>query len=306
MYNESIKKRYIEEKEKTTVLPKGYLTTQFEKVSFTEEELGKDLCDFTTYEIIALYKVLNLHSIESLHNLNSQLSMYTQFCIRENLVADNQNHFSEISMEILGSCVNKAILDMRIVSRKTVLEWIKDLPNPKDQFVLLALFELGKSANYKEITNMKITDINGNTVKLEDGRVVSISKELATIAQESYDAKVYYATTGKGLKTMPLVCYDDRVILEYPNVSSSVDEYQRGRRLYNSIMRSLDFLGIVRMCSANALSDSGKIHMIHERAASLGMTPMEYVNSENIKEVEYQYGCVIYKSLFCQKYKEYL
>ena len=41
----------------------------------------------------------------------------------------------------MRGCVNKALFNMKIVSKNTILNWVEQLPNPKDQFVLLGLFE---------------------------------------------------------------------------------------------------------------------------------------------------------------------
>lgn len=306
MYNEKIKNRYIAEKENEVVLPNNYLVLQFNYVEEMERELDKDVSNFTTYEIIEYYKISNFSSLESLQNLNSQFNMYTQWCLQENLVKDNQNHFLEITKEIISGCVNKAALDRKIVSRDTVLKWINELPNPRDQFIMLSLFEYGKSKNFVDIVNVELTDIVGNTLKLQDGRVVNISNRLRQIAENSYYETTYYSISGKGIKTMTLVNNGDKIVKDYPNAKIDVSEFQAGRKIYNSITRSLDYVGAIDWCSANSLSESGKLHMIKERAKELNITPMEYLYSDKIQEVEKQFGCNIVKSVYSIKYKEYL
>lgn len=306
MYNEEIKNRYIIEKENEVVLPNNYLVLQFNYIEEMEKELNKDVSNFTSYEIIEYYKICNFYSLESLQVLNSQFKMYTQWCIQENLVKDNQNHFLEVTKEILSSCINKAVLDRKIVSRETVLKWVNELPNPKDQFIMLSLFEYGKSKNFIDIVNVKIYDIDGNKLKLQDGRIVEISDKLRTIAEHSYSEDIYYSISGKGVKKMPLITYENRIVKDYPNARNDVSEFQFGRKIYNSITRSLDYVGVLDWCSANSLSESGKLHMIKEKAKELGKTPMQYLYSDNLREVENQFGCNIVKSVFSVKYKEYL
>lgn len=305
-YNEDLKMRYINEKEREVVLPNCYLVSQFTKIFEMETELDKDASNFTTYEIIEYYKIRNFSSLDSLKVLNSQLSMYTQWCLQENLVKDNQNHYLEITMEIMQTCVNKAVLDMKIVSRETLLQWVDELPNPKDQFILLALFEYGKSKNFADIVNVKMSDFSGNTLTLNDGREVHVSDKLKEVAEESYNERIYYSMSGKGVKKMPLVADGDKVIKEYPNVKADVSEFQLSRRMYNSITRSLDYVGALSWCSANSLAESGKIHMIKEKAKQLGITPMQYLYSDNISQVSNQFGYNIVRSIFGVKYKEYL
>ena len=50
MYNEAIKTRYRQEREKTVVVPQHALRLDFEKTSSFEEQLNKDAYDFTVYE----------------------------------------------------------------------------------------------------------------------------------------------------------------------------------------------------------------------------------------------------------------
>ena len=306
MYNAEIKNRYISEKENEVILPNKYLVNQFDHIAEVENELGKDVSNFTVYEILEYYKICNFYSLESLQVLNSQFKMYTQWCLQENLVKDNQNHFLEITKEILSSCVNKAVLDRKIVSRKTVLQWVDALPNPKDQFIMLSLFEYGKSKNFIDIVNANINDIEGNTLKLHDKRIVTISDTLRNIAENSYVEQTYYSISGKGIKKMPLIQNGNRIVKDYPNARMDVSEFQFGRKIYNSVTRSLDYVGVLDWCTANSLSESGKIHMIKERAKQLNQTPMEYLYSDKIQEVEKQFGCNIVKSVFSIKYKEYL
>ena len=230
MYNEEIKRRYITAKEQEVVLPNNYLVIQFNRAEEMETELGKDISNFTTYEIIEYYKMGNFDSLDSLRVLNSQLSMYTQWCLQENLVKDNQNHFLEMTADILSGCVNKAMLDRKIISRETVLKWVNELPNPRDQFIMLSLFEYGKSKNFTDITNAKITDIVDNTLTLNDGRTVHISDQLKSIAEDSYETRTYYSITGKGVKTMSLVADGEKIVKNYPNTKLDVSEFQSGRK----------------------------------------------------------------------------
>ena len=158
-YNEELKKRYLQEKEKHTITS-NYIDVQFRKSSEMEYELDKDVSNWTIYEITEYYKLLNSTSFELLICVNSIFSQYCQFCLENSLVKDNQNHFLECTKEILASCVNKAILEKKIISRETILKWTDELPNPKDQFILLSLFEFGKSKDYKDTVYARLDDLD--------------------------------------------------------------------------------------------------------------------------------------------------
>lgn len=305
MYNQELKNRYIREKNKTATLPNNYLVCQFNKVGKFEKELGKDVHDFTVYEIIEYYKILNASSLEVLACLNSQFSQYTQWCLQESLVVDNQNHYLELNLEQMRGCLNKVLTDKKIVSREQVLVWCESLPNPKDQFVILGLFEGLKGKDFCDFVNLRPQDIKGNTLVLLDCRGIKVSDELIKYAEESIAETTYYSSSGNQTKTMPLVD-NGYVIKNYPNTKEGTSAFAKGRIIYNSIARSLKYVGVLEFMSANSIYESGKIWMIKKRAAELGISTKDYVYSNHIREVEEQFGCKIVRSVFWLKYEDHL
>ena len=335
MFNEELKRRYIEEKNENVTVPSNYLERQFTKVEKVEEELGKDVHDFTVYEIIEYYKTMNIVSLESLAVLNSHFSMYTQWCLQENIVKDNQNHFLEIDLEQLKGCLNTAILEKKIVDRKQVIDWCEQLPNPKDQVIMLGLFEGIKGGNFSEFVNLKPSNVSESSdiilltdtlekkykntnldkdnekqmyeyeVIKETYREITVSKQLIKYIKNSIEETTYYSCKDLCVKTMPLI---DKgcVIKYYPNTTDDTSYFQKGRIIYNCISRSLKYVGALQYMSANSLAESGKINMIKERSKELGMTARDYIYSNYIEEVEHQYGCKIVKSTFWLKYADYL
>lgn len=303
-YNKDWKLRYIEEKETTLSIPSNYIDVQFRKASEMEFELDKDVSNWTIYEIIEFYKLLNITSFESLMCINSILSQYTQFCLENSLVKDNQNHFLECTKDVISNCLNKAKFEKKIVVRETVLKWVEEIPNPKDQFVLLSLFEFGKSKDYKDLVNAKSENLNGNELELSD-RTVKISDKLIDIIEDCNAEDTYYSISGKGVKTMPLVDHG-YIIKSYPNQSMNMSDFQKGRNIYIACQRMFDYLGIRQWMSPNDIVESGKLYMIKERAKELKITPVQYIYSDCIKEVEDQFGCSVVRSIYVKKYAEYL
>ena len=299
-----MKKRYIAEKEKELSVPSDYIDVQFRKAANMEYEKDKDLCDWSTYEIIEYYKILNIYSFDYLLKLNNILSNYTAFCLKNGLVKDNQNHYLECTAEIIVGCLNKTIIEQKIVDRKTVLDWVEQLPNPKDQFILLSLFEYGKSKDFKDIVYAKKSDVNGNELKLFD-RTVKISYKLVDIIDDCWKEDKYYSMTGKEERIYTL--RDDGYIVKcYPNQSLDASDFQKGRNIYITCQRIFKYLGAGEWMTPNAISESGKLHMIKERAKELNISPKEYVLSDYIKEVEKQFNCEIRPSVYFYKYGEYL
>ncbi len=309
MYNEELKQRYISEKENTTSTPEGYLLRQFNKTEEFEKRYGKDVCCFTTYEIMDMYKTLNIVSLDSLIVLNNHLSLYTQWSLYQNLVQDSQNHYAMISKEELTKCVNTTILQKTIVTRKTVEQWASQLVNPSDSFVLLALFEGIKGQEYCEIANLKITDFDGNMVKLCTGRQLNVSDKLVEYAIASSKAEFYYAMTGHANKRVPFM-YDNLIIKKYPNCKSDTGSFFAGRRIYTKIYRCFDMLGVGKWMKPNSLIESGKIDAIKAKAKELGITSLELLNNnpELVKDIEYryEYGIIRNKAKFIKKYQDFL
>lgn len=303
-YNEELKKRYLDEKMKNLTISINYIDVQFRKSAEMEYELDKDVSNWTIYEIIEYYKILSVTSYEFLLCLNSMFSQYTQFCLENSLVRDNQNHFLECTKEILSSCINKAILDKKIIDRETIIKWIDELPNPKDKFILLSLFEFGKSKDFKDIVYAKRNNISGNTLKLAD-RTVEISSKLRDIIEQCLIEDTYYSISGKGMKTMPLIDYG-YIVKSYPNQDINLSDFQKGRNIYITCQRIFNYFDVGEWMSPNAVSESGKLYMIKEKARKLNITPKEYLYSENIKEVEDQFGCTIARSIYMKKYEKYL
>lgn len=305
MYNAEYKERFMAERETEVILSKGYLECQFEKVSSIEKDLNKDVSNFTFYEIMEYYKLLNTYSVNVLRVLNSQLSLYTQWCLQQNLVTDGQNHFLEMRHEDYDACINKRLFNSKIVNRKTILSWVEQLQNPREQFILLGLFEGIKGKDFCELANLKPGDIKGNIVELCTGRSIQISDKLLNIIYDCISEDTYYSITGKEKKTMPLIDHG-YVIKDYPNTRDDVSEFQRGRKIYNSIQRIIQYIGVYPTVNANQIFESGKLDMIKTQAVKHGINCIDYIYSKNLKEIEEKYNCTIQKKSYIMKYKNYL
>lgn len=307
MYNNDIKIRYIEEKMATTSMPKGYLKRQFDKIEVFEKRLNKDVCDFTKYEIIDLYKTLNMSSIGSLVVLNSHLALYVQWCLQQNLVFDCQNHFSEINNTILASCINTIVTQNSIITREVLFEWLIKFRNPSDAFIMLALFEGISGKEYCEIAQLKMSDFDGNRVKLCTGRELDVSPELLSLAEQSNETKIYYSNSGDGKKTMPLL-NEDLIVKGYPNIQTD-DVFQQSRRIYNRVKRNFDALGVSKYMKPKSIIESGKIDYINSRCKKLGITAEEFISTkEYTDEFKYRFEFDVSrnKAMFIRKYGEYL
>ena len=307
MYNEDIKKRYIVEKERTTSTPEDYLKRLFNKTEAFEIRLDKDISSFTVYEIVDLYKTFNLYSADSLTVMHSHLALYTDWCLKQNIIPDCQNHFTEVTSDTIYKCINVVALKKSIITRETLYTWLEQIVNPSDAFIMIALFEGIKGKDFCEIVNLRMSDFSGNKVKLCTGRELEVSDRLVNLALESSTAKIYFGTNGLGKKT-PFLNEGDLIVKNYPNSQSNATAFYLGRRIYTKLMRNFSFLGVDEWMKANSLSDSGQIDFINMRAKELGMTARDYLYSDYVQEVDekYESNLARTKALYLKKYGGHL
>lgn len=310
MYNESIKERYIKEKNETTILPEKYLENLFKKTETFETEINKDVSSFTFYEINEMYKTWSLSSLSSLQVINSHLSLYTQWCLLQSLVPDSQNHYFEMNKENMMECINMFLVKSKVWTREQVINMTAQLPNASDKFLLLALFEGICGKEYCELSNLKKADFNGNEVELCTGRTIRISNKLLYMAEEAIDTYEYYPVTADAkVSKIDFNPWDDKVIKDYHNTEDDTSSFQIGRRIYRKLKRIFAFLGVEHM-SGNALIESGKIHFINQICKEREIGSVKYVFSkEGDEEIREQFGSNFSKSskvAFFDKYREYL
>ena len=304
MYNTEQKERYFAFRTSESSYTKEALAVVFNKTSDFEKEHDKDVCNFSLEEIIDMYKRMNIVSIDRLKSYHTLLNYYTTWCLNERLINDNQNHFSEIPGVILNDYTNKFALNSKIITREQLLQIINQVTNPRDQFTMIALFEIGKSKDFQELINARFSDISGNFITLSSGRKAKVSDEFVKYAHESDTTMEYWGPTGRKYELVD----DGKIIKKYKNTFAE-DDFNEGRRIYYALKRVVDLLGLSKWITPNALVESGKIHMIKELAKQHNITPEDVVmRNDLLSEVEKQYNCSIYKSKqsFIKKYKEYL
>ena len=162
-----------------------------------------------------------------------------------------------------------------------------------------------KGKDFCELSKLRPEDIEGNIASLCTGREIKLSNKLLKIIHDCVVEDKYYSISGNGTKVMPLL---DKgfVIKDYPNARADVSDFQAGRKVYNSITRILNYFDVLSFMTANSIAESGKLHMIKERAKELGMTCKDYIYSQYIEEVEKKYNSKVVRSIFWLKYADYL
>lgn len=307
MYNEERKKRYIKIKEDAVTLPYRSLELLFEKTEPFEEKNGRDVCEWTTQEIMEYYKYRDAYSLSSLVVCNSNLTQYTNWCLTETLVPDGQNHYQEIRPDMLESCVNKEFLSKLIISREDIVRIIDELSNYTDRYMMLAFFEGICGIRYSEMVNAIIDDIDGDMISLCSGRVIPISDKLKEIAEfaaaeESYQT---YGPSGKCIKYSDL--NPSGAIFKVVKKNRPIaDDSSMVQIVCRRFVKAVDYLGLPKRMTIKNMILSGKINFIKEIMGREGKS-IEEVIIDNRDEINARYNIDQIKSsaVFLRKYRQY-
>jgi len=174
MYNADRKLQFLKERKSEVELSPN-TEIWFESMEYFEKEYDRDICEWTSTEIIRYMKYMSTPRIQTLIILKGSMSIYTDWCITNRLVNDNQNHFAELTTETLCQCIDFTKLRTLILTREELMENIRTLNNYSDRFIFLGLFE---GINAQNLVNVSVSDLDGNELRLHDGRTITISKEL--------------------------------------------------------------------------------------------------------------------------------
>lgn len=300
MYNQLQKMDYIEyAKQRNEATENIY--RMFEKASEYEEELGKDLCDFTTKDIISLYRHFFTHSYYYINNYNSQMKIYCAWCLKNNLVFDGQNHYAEMTKDMIVSCINKGLTNNRIVSREELISIMNDAVNTRDKFLFLSIFE-GLYDNslitIRECT-MDNFDLDTKEFIMKDGKRIHVSDTLISYAKESVEDMEYYA-------------YNNGVVYSYHKDSknyvlkgtyNSKDAFI-GYSSIKSIKSWYEKKNGLKIFDPHALKESGRIDMILRLNKKYGTDSATTIYS-HYEEISYVYGTFNING-FLVKYKDFL
>ena len=283
-YNHEQKERFFLERENTYVKIRKIMRTFFNTTKEFEETLEKDCSCFTAREILNMYSSCATRSWEYLLNFNSQLKIYTSWCIKENLVPDNQNHYEELDMNDMYNCLNIGLKENMSLTRKELEKGIMQIPNVSDQFLVLALFEGIGGVGFTDFYELKVSDIKGNIIKLK-GRQLEISTMLVEIGKES--AKEYRKFNAEGPLRNGYRADDDNIIKDSCNAFT--DSELRNTR---KIQRRLALLeaSYGKSYGYVALKNSGRVDMIKQLLKKDGSTDIRETYEKHKDEIENRYG----------------
>ena len=298
MFNERQKERFINNVENTSTV-RLYREWLFELIEKFEIKFKKDAYDFQCENIIYMYKLMNTSNAGTLRTINSLLTQYTRWAVQEGLTKVTQNDYMLIDYDTINSCLNKTSVELKFVTKEEFVNAVSQLINPREQFIMMALFDYGGSTSkYLDIGMQKLEDIdfNNHIMKLYSGRIVKISRELEKYAKKSVEEDKLYVNLNPNVRSysveyMTKKLYNNGTIIK----STSPDLFDKAkitRNTYSQSKRILDEIGLGHCSTANIV-DSGKVYFMKEEMKQLNIQDFkQYLSVPGVKErIENQFGC---------------
>lgn len=305
MFNALAKQDYIELNPNNNLNFDKVMTNYFNRAEETELRFEKDLSQFTTPEIIAMYKSFCTPSLDMLIVINNQFLNYTNWYMKHIENIDNQNHYREMRSDILINCVSYAGFNSNILSREVLLALIKDFTNPYEQFLYLAIFEGVKGEQMSDFFNLKVSDFILDKKMLQlSNRVISVSSKLIHYAQQASDEYQMYNIYGEPVSRGKLLEADDRIIKCSKEVGFETDISERTRVIYRIMRKSKRYDFVPKTISITSLIESGRIDWIRGQMKKYEISA-EQVLRDHKAEMENKYGSVPSIPKWLMKYEKY-
>lgn len=304
MYNTEWKEAYIE----NACLDRTDQTitqTYFNLIEPKEIEYGKDISLFNRDEIFDVYKFINPTSIAYLSRLKAALFEYTDFCKSSGYIPlDTINLYDNFTSDELVSCLNKEIIQNRILSRESILNMCIGIA-PREAFSILCLFEGIEGKCFSEIANIKASDIDfkKKIIHLET-RDISVSDELLHFARLANELNYTYKYPSKiTVKLIPSPYIIKNTIFTKSDFTAPVS----WRNITNSVKKVLIMYNLYEYITSKNIRESGKIYYVQLRAKELGLSFDETLKHETeLVKIEKRFDCKINGYLMRKTYKDHL
>lgn len=281
MYNEERKLQFLEERKSEVELSPN-TEIWFESMEYFEKEYDRDICEWTTTEIIRYMKFMSTPRIQTLVIFKGSMSIYTDWCITNRLVTDNQNHFAELTTETLCQCIDFEKLKTLIISKEELLKNIRTLDNYSDQFIFMALFE---GINSKNLINVGVSDLDGNELRLYDGRTITISNELRHIILMAAEETTWVSMTISQRKYNYIP--SDKIIrsINVKNPQTNMMLLIGGR-----FRSALKYMGLPSEISRKDIVESGRLDYIRRIMKEKNLSLDDVLHSDFRNVIETRYG----------------
>lgn len=220
---------------------------------FYEDLYGKDLYDFTLSEMIDMLKSQRVKTKNSLRQRASMYSMYIQFAVDEGIGFTNV--IRQITAVDYDTMVDLEATSQRYIERKELFTNLTYLINAQDQVIFALLFDGVMGKNYENLINLKLKDINKETLeaKLFDGTVVNLSKDTYNLIQladsedtyDSYSDKTFKITRNEYVvRACKRRIGEEHTPLKPSAIRSKIDQFKKNLDINGLTGRSIYLSGV--------------------------------------------------------------
>lgn len=210
MYNEKIKKRFLEENDllENTRRTYGYILTKASEFESEIVEGGKNIYDMTPYECDQLINAFSRRSEGVIFVIITCLKQYVDFAKVNNLIEnDAYNYFSTLTgIDTIRKYLDKTADENKYISYEQLIEMESYCLNAQDAVIPELLFVGIKGDEASELLELKQDCIFPDKIVLSD-REIPISQRTYQLIQDAINQDEYHNgngdTTGKA-KTRPI------------------------------------------------------------------------------------------------------
>lgn len=158
---------------------------------FYEESYNKDVYNFNLTEMNNMLKGFRIKTTNALKHRMSVYSKYINRAVQEGLTTGNV--MDMILPDQYVSLIDKKASIDRYITKEELFDNISYLTNAQDQIIFALLFDGVMGKNYSNLVNLKINDIDEETLvaKLFDGDEVTLSKDTYNLVQLAISEDTY-------------------------------------------------------------------------------------------------------------------
>ena len=286
MYQQEMKEGFCESYLRSRIIQKTSLYGLFRKIEPYEEELNKDVCEFTRDEALEMYKALKSRSVYTLMNNNVILKAYYAWRRHFHGVSV-ESAYESISIDDLKPCVDAHA--SKLLSREEITEIEEQLLNVTDAAIIECLFQGIAGPSMRDITSLddSMLDKDNKCLVFPDGRIFGITEELCELLSDAFQEEIYicYGETmrekrlqGKG-----------KLFKDRDNSYAADSDDRRFRAVYRKIQVIRDYVGIKEL-TMKGIAASGFLYNLRSNLEETGLTLKEFLQTENGEQLMDRYG----------------
>lgn len=299
MYNAERKEQYLRERKAEAEIAFN-TESGFNIAESFETTYNRDLAEWTSTEIVKFFKFYGTAKIQTLINLKNSFQIYTDWCIINGLVGDNQNHYTELSTEDLLKCIDLHKLQSEIVSRDVLLKELQKLPNYSDRYIFLGLFE-GISSKGCMIGKIRFDQVEPEKIVYDNGDELAISPQLYSIIKtaEMETERVFNGNSNRREVYLPSNTIIRQTIKKNPQNNLSL--LIGGR--FRSGLKQMD---LPQTITQKSIAESGRIEFIRNMMKQYNISKKEIFNDEYRQIHEKIFGRVQNITTYMETYGKFI